>query len=327
MRNCAAPPLQIDTIRDQGQTLYRNVFVGGIYGAGLNVRTPLHQKLCTDAADQVQPLDAQGAPDPQGLIGVVGFGFSGSKLVWDEVPAALADPVNPPLRSGLTLVNCAYPGQDADDWSVSPSTTPPPWCWNVHVPSQLALAGVTAAQVQVAWISTGKRQQTSAFPQSVADLQALIAEIVKHAKTVWPNLRLLYLDTVPCNHYIDPSFGLSEPDYFESGFSVRELILQQLAGDLTLNPAPQRGPVVAPVLDQGGEFWCDGSRADSRGHSWKCPDDVRADGHHPSSAGAKKLARLLVARWRTDGVACRWLFGAPSTGTAGSPTPPMQTAG
>lgn len=326
MRNCAAPPLLIDTIGDQGQTIYRSTFVGGWYGNGLNQRTPLHQKISADAADQVQRLDVNGNPDPNGLIGLVGFGFSGSKMVWDEMPAALANPANPPLRAGLVTVNCAYPGQDADDWSVAPSATPPPWCWNVHVPAQLALAGVSPQQVQVAWISTGKRQ-AGAFPQSVSGLQALMALIAQHAKTVWPNLRLLYIDTVPCNHYIDPALGLSEPDYFESGFAVQQLIQQQLSGDPALNPAHPAYPIVAPVIDWGGKLWCDGSRADSRGHTWICPDDVRPDGHHPSIVGAQKLAALIAKRWRDDGVACRWLYGAPGTGTAGSTPPPTQTAG
>lgn len=318
-RDCAKGPIGQDTIRDLGQGVYAGIYAGGLYGGGRNAPMPGHHAALAAAADAVEPLDASGQPDPSGIVGLLGFGFSDAKLTWPSILDALAT-MAPAPRIELRPIDGAHAGYDADDWS-----NPAHAAWTKHIPAQLAAAGVTYDQVQVAWLMTGIANVTLGFPAHVADLQAKLATIARLARAAFPNLRLLYLDTVPGQHYLGAGAANYEPTYFEQGFAVQQLIAQQVGGDLTLNFNPARGIVLAPVVDWGGAFWCDATAGDSLGRAWACRD-VMPDGHHPSQFGQPKLAAWLVDRWRADGVACRWLIGAPSISAPPAP-PPTQSAG
>lgn len=316
-RDCTRGPIGIDSIGDQ-VGLYGGIYDGGYYG-GSNERFNWHTKWLHDAAEQVQRLDPAGAPSPSGIIGLVGFGFSDARMTWDDVAAQLLTRTPAP-RAGIVPVNCAHAGYDAADWS-----NPAHAGWTTHAPAELAAAGVTAQQVQVAWIMTGIQTVTQPFPAHVTALQAQVEQIARNALAAWPNLRILYLDTVPGQHY-QATPPAQEPTYFEQGFAVRLAIEQQVYGSTQLNCDPSLGPVVAPVLDWGGQLWCDGARADSRGRTWLC-SDVMADGHHPSPLGQAKLATWLLDRWYGDATAVRWLVGAPEIGGAGTSGGATQEAG
>ena len=307
-RDCRRGPIGLDTIGDQ-TFIYRGVagYEGGYYGQGSNSRTAFHNAAVHRAASLVQPLDAAGSPSITGKIGLVGFGFSDARLTMEEVLYQL--PSNMP-RPELVAVNCAKDGKDASDWADLNND-----CWVTHVPAQLAAASLTANQVQVAWIMTGVRSSVAGFPKHVDDLSDLMKLIAANARLNWPNIKLLYIDTVPSQHYqSDPNY--QEPLYFEQGFAVRKTIQAQLAGDPALCFDQSMGGDVAPVLDWGAKFWVDGTRADSRGYIWEC-DDVQNDGHHPSKIGSIQLAEWLIKRWRDDGAARVWLYGNQPEGQIG----------
>jgi len=316
MPNCSAPPIGVDTIGDQVGLYQGSGHDSGYYGGGRNVHTPEHHKAIAEAADAVMRLDAQGQPDPCGEIGLVGLGFSYSVAVFDAIKLGLGF-LSPAPRDGLVPVNCAYPGKDASNWA-----DPNDWVWTTHVPAMLTVAGVSPAQVQVAYLLTGLRDSGGVgYPQHVVNLTALLKAIAANARAVFPNLKLLYLDSVHAHHYTNAGITPDvEPTFLEQGFAVRQVILDQLAGDQQLAPS------VAPVLDWGGRLWCDGARADSRGHDWLCPTDVRPDGHHTSVIGSDKLADLVLDVWR-EAVHARWLYGAPGSETPGGGVPPTQEAG
>ncbi len=317
MSDCSAQPTGVDTIGDQvGTHLNYGIHDAGYYGGGRNQHSPVHHFLMKVAADQVTRLDAQGQPDSSGKIGLIGLGFSYAVAVFNAVMGRIANLDYQP-RSGLVPVNGALGGKDATKLA-NPADT----VWTQHVPAQLAAAGVSALQVQVAYLITGVNNSGGAgYPTHVTNLLVKLKAIVAIARLVFPNLRLLYVDSVHAHHYMDPGVTPDvEPTFMQQGFAVRQLFLDQLAGDPALDPA------IAPVIDWGGMLWCDGSRADSRGHAWLCPDHVKPDGHHTSDLGSDLLARLVVERWR-GAVHARWLFGVPNAGAPGGAVPLTKTAG
>jgi hypothetical protein len=85
-----------------------------------------------------------------------------------------------------------------------------------------------------------------------------------------------------------------EPAAYHSGFAVRWLIQDRMAGKV-------RGPWIG----WGPYLWTDGTLGRADGFTWTC-DDVRKDGTHPSPAGAAKVGRLMLQFFKTDSTAKIW---------------------
>src|SRR5205823_5438823 len=95
-----------------------------------------------------------------------------------------------------------------------------------------------------------------------------------------------------------------EPYAFESGFSVKWLVEEQLKGDAALNFDPKKGEVKAPWLSWGPYLWANGVKtADNLPYE---EADFANDGTHPSAAGQKKVAERLLAFFKTDSTAKVW---------------------
>src|SRR5438094_4970195 len=97
-----------------------------------------------------------------------------------------ADPSKNPQ---LVIVDGAQSGKDATDW-VNPSA--PTW---TTVNQRLSAAGVTPAQVQVAWLKQALKFPVNygAFPAHALTLQSDLEEIVRNLKTNYPNIKIAYL--------------------------------------------------------------------------------------------------------------------------------------
>ena len=59
----------------------------------------------------------------------------------------------------------------------------------------------------------------------------------------------------------------------------------------------------------GPYLWTDGPRGRADGLFWM-PEDVQPDGTHPSPAGARKVAYLLLNFFKTDETAKGWFLKA-----------------
>ncbi len=115
------------------------------------------------------------------------------------------------------------------------------------------------------------------------------------------NLRLAYLSSRTYGGYANSQTN-PEPYAYESGFSVRWLIQDQIKGKPALSFADGR----APLLLWGPYLWTDGlkgRRYDSL--VWK-REDCNNDGTHPSMVGRQKVAELLVEFLTTDPTAKSW---------------------
>src|SRR5450759_2476025 len=80
-------------------------------------------------------------------------------------------------------------GQTAQAWSSAGCS-----CWTT-LGDRLTSAGVTAAQVSVAWIKEADASPTSGWPTHASALEYELAAILSVAAVRFPNLRLVYLSS------------------------------------------------------------------------------------------------------------------------------------
>lgn len=282
-QNCANTSVGFTPLSDLGSGTYQG-FQGGLYPGGLNAAPGAHADAGRDIANAIEPLDPAGAPSPAGHIVLVTIGMSNTSQesgAW--VPMVNAFPNRHPR---LRVVNGAQGGQTAIIIS-----NPNAAYWT-FVTNTLAAAGHTPQQVQVIWLKEAIAGPTLAFPADAQQLQGYLDTIVGVLKVKFPNARLCFLSSRIYAGYATTSLN-PEPYAYQSGFAVKWLIADQIAGKPSLNFNAASGPVVAPWLGWSAYLWADGLTPRSDGLIWQC-SDLQGDGTHPSAAGAQKVGTLLL---------------------------------
>jgi hypothetical protein len=223
---------------------------------------------------------------------------------------ANADPEKNPR---LVLVDGAQGGMTAFRIKDPEGTNGGKQYWRV-VDERLEAAGASRAQVQAAWIKQADAGPNQGFPAYAQKLQAELKEIVQLLHTRFPDMKLVYLSSRTYAGYARTPLN-PEPYAFESGLSVKWLIEEQLKGEAKLNFDPAKGPVRAPWLSWGPYLWANGSSRRLDGFAYE-ESDFGGDGTHPSPAGQRKVAELLLKFFKTDSTARPW-FAARSADSAG----------
>lgn len=311
-------------ITDLGASTYLG-FEGGLYEHGINTPPPDHFAAGLEQLAKIQPLDGNGKPAPDGKIALLSIGMSNTTqeycaagnpatcTSWSFVGQATADgTVN---HSTLVLVNGARGGQTSDTWS-SPTAS------NYDAVRQynLAPAGLTEKQVQVAWLKTANARPTVSLPSTSADAYALVGQIgniVRAMKVRYPNLRIVYLSSRTYAGYASSTLN-PEPYAYETAFGVKWAIQAQItqlrsgsidlrAGDLDYRSG------VAPWLAWGPYLWTNGTAGRWDGLTWTTAD-VQSDGTHPSQSGQQKVGALLLNFFKTDPTSRSWFLASPASG-------------
>ncbi len=305
------PPLDDPFFRS-----YRGV-EGGLYPGRSNTRPAAHEALGLREAGRVMPLDPTGSPvwvnyigsrgmgDARGIV-LLSIGMSNTTQEFSAFQEMLARDVE--HHPSLVTVDGAQGGWSADRMVADPETY-----WS-NVSARLRTAGVTAAQVQVAWMKQADSTPRLAFPENARALQKELRTIVLSLKQRFPNLRLVYLSSRIYAGYATSTLN-PEPHAYESGFAVKWLIEDQINGDPELSVDRGR----APWMGWGPYLWAGGARARYDGLSWSCPD-LADDGTHPSLSGRIKVARMLLDFFKTDTTARPWFVLSP-VGEIASPRP------
>jgi Cu/Ag efflux protein CusF len=174
-----------------------------------------------------------------------------------------------------------------------------------EVDRRLKVAGVTREQVQVAWIKQANAGPSEGFPDYAKKLQEQLGDIVRLMQTRFPNLKIVYLSSRTFAGYATTRLN-PEPYAYESGFSVRWLIEQQLRGEGNLNYDPANGKVTAPWLSWGPYLWANGKTKRADGFFYEATDFSPKDGTHPSASGQRKCAELLLQFLKSDTTARPW---------------------
>ena len=306
-------------VNDLGRRSYNGV-VGGLYPNGTNNPSPAHLNAGINiATNQIKPLNNTGAVDlARGRIVFISVGMSNTTMEFSTfVSLANSDSAKNPQ---LVIVDGAQGGQDASRW-----TDPNAPTWST-LNSRLTSAGVTPAQVQVAWVKQALAHPSSlgVFPKHAQVLQSDLEQIARNLKTNYPNIKLAYLSSRTRAYTNDPATLNPEPFAYESAFAVRWMIADQLRGVANLNFDPNKGVVVAPWLAWASYLWADGTNPRSDAFVWLC-SDVQSDFTHPSPSGRNKVAHELLAFYKTHATATPWFLrstvsGQPPTCTASAST-------
>lgn len=297
--NFTAPDFSATPLIDLGTKTYQG-WEGGLYPHGSNTIPSEHAAAGRKLASQIQPLDADGKPDPSGKIVLASIGMSNAM---DEFGTFLrqARASSKIDNAHVVIVNAAFGGMTTCYYL---SASGPPPC-SQHTANlfdrardeRFKPAGVTERQVQVVWIlqanggpgvrgcGNNRFQPCRALcdpktPGCVNDAvntealrhEAQLGEVLRIAKVRWPNLKLAFLSSriyagnakVP----ISP-----EPFAYEYGYSVKFLIQAQLAQIETHTVDPVAGNLdynagVVPWVAWGPYLWANGAAPRSDGLAW-----------------------------------------------------------
>ena len=287
---------------------------GGLYGNGTNTPPASHLAAAKKELAKIRPLDANGKPSKDGKIVLISLGMSNTTQEFSQFKRiADADPNKSP---SVVIVDCAQGGQAAAQWAdpdkykrLDRNTgreRPSPW---VVMDERIKNADVTSAQVQLVWIKQAEMGPANLgeFPKHARVLQDNIAVILRKLKNRFPNLRIAYLSSRIYAGYAGGPLN-PEPYAYESAFSVRWLIEDQIKGKPELNYDPQKGEVHSPLLLWGPYLWGDGLKPrKSDGLVWR-REDLAGDGTHPSQSGRQKVAEMLLKFLKTDVDATNWFL-------------------
>ncbi len=265
---------------------------GGLYGGGRNEPSEALLRAAGTALKQIQPLNAGGSPDAGGRVVLVSISMSNATQEF-SVFKTLAD-ADPRKSPKLTIVDCAQGGQAMAEW-VPPEGRP----WQEAL-ARLERAGVSPAQVQVAWVKLANKAPSGSMNDHLARLEADTTALLRNARARFPNLRVVYLGSRIWAGNATGNLN-PEPYAYETAFAARHLILRQPAAKGTADAAD-------PVLLWGPYLWAEGEKGRQLDEVRYLPGDFAADGVHPSTSGREKVARQLLEFFTTHPLAKNW-FG------------------
>lgn len=264
---------------------------GGLYGNGSNTPPEAQAKAAQAQLARIQPLNAEGKPAANGTIVLVSISMSNATQEFSHFKkVADADPRKSPK---LTIVDCAQGGQAMAEWAPPDAR---PWA---EAKQRLERAGVTPAQVQVAWIKLANKSPGGSLQEHGKKLEADTLAVLHNARALFPNLRIAYLGSRTYGGYANSGLN-PEPYAYESAFPARWLIQRQVKGD------PELAESKSPLLLWGPYLWAEGTKGRKLDKLvWERSDFV-GDGVHPSDSGREKVAQLLLGFFTGDPLAKSW---------------------
>ena len=306
-------------LTDMGGQTYLG-FPGGLYQNGTNAPPADHASAGAARAAMVVPLDASGNAAASGKIVLLSIGMSNTTqefcssggltpcASWSFVGQAAADAsVN---HATLVLVNGARSGQTAATWDFPSDSN-----YDRVRDTDLANAGATERQVQVAWVKVANPGPAVSLPSASADaytLETQMGNIVRALKTRYVNLQLVYFSSRIYAGYATSTLN-PEPYAYESGLAVKWLVQAQIdqmrnggtivdarAGNLNI-------AIGAPWIAWGPYLWANGAMPRSDGLTWLAAD-LQSDGTHPSQSGQAKVGAQLLSFFKTAPTARGWFL-------------------
>ena len=287
-------------LNDLGTGPYRLGLYGGLYENGSNVMPAEHFAAGLAAASKIQPRDADGRPSPDGKVAFLAVGFGETARIMQPF-MAIASADRRVDRDRLVILNAARDGADYRFWAEPPGGVPR---FNIVANDTLAPAGVSPQQVQAAWLQIINDHTGESLGVANADayrLKTHIAETLREMKRQYPNLQIAYFSSRVYGGYAAPDGFNPEPYAFETGYSNRWVVTDQIEQARMEHPewhSDTRVGVIdyrtgiAPWVAWGPYLWANGAQARADGLAW-LRGDFEADGETLSPSGAVKGAKLL----------------------------------
>ena len=293
---------KLKPLNELGTGKYKG-YEGGLYPAGKNERPAAHEKAGLRLAAQVVPRGADGKASANGKIVLLSVGMSNTSQVSGGFQKQLADATG--INPRLVFVNGAQGGMTAQAIQNPDDEGPGTRYW-AEVDRRLKAARLTRAQVQAVWIKQADAGPSEGFPGYARKLQGELRQIVRVLAKRFPNLKLVYLSSRTFGGYARSRLN-PEPYAYESGFSVKWLIEEQLGGEAGSNVGPNRGAVKAPWLSWGPYLWANGTKKRADDFSYT-ENDFSADGTHLSASGVRKTGKLMLDFFKSDSTTRPWFL-------------------
>lgn len=306
-------------------------FAGGLYENSTDSVPTDHDAAGQTIAATIQPLDANGNPSASGKVVLTSIGMSNAADEFGQfrLTAQSDQSVN---QTTLVIANGAKGGITACYWTVAEGAPP---CgadaanqYDRVLSDVLTPLGLTEQQVEAVWIKEANGgpgvagcgsggslpcnslcdPSTSGCSNTATTTEAIryeeqLGEILRAAKTRWPNLKVAFLSSRIYAGYATDDLS-PEPYAYEYGFSVKWFVEAQVlqarngtidpvAGDLNYSNG------TAPWIAWGPYIWAAGDTPRSDGLIWcngqttaPCNGEVdyQSDGTHPNSLGQAKVA-------------------------------------
>jgi hypothetical protein len=298
--NCQQTSVGLTPITELGTGAYLGA-EGGLYPGGADSPPAAHTQAGVAIADSIRPLSQNGKPAARGGHDVLlAVGMSIARREFASFQLAAVGHKNP----RLALVNGAINGVTASRWA-----NPEDSAWNV-LSERIAHAGYTPAQVVATWLEMVNAPPQGGWPGYAQLLQADTETVLALLHARFPNLRLAYISSRSYAGYATVPDLNPEPYAYQSGFAVKWLVADQLAGESQINWDPGAGPVEAPWLEWGPYLWADGEIPRADGLTWQCAD-FNPDGTHPTRAGSNKAGDLLLRFFENDPTTMPWFARTP----------------
>jgi hypothetical protein len=283
-------------ITDLGAGSYAG-FPGGLYPGGANTPPSGHAAAALSRAGLIVPRDAGGNASPAGWIGMIAVGMSNTTHEFGAFERnADADPNR---NARVVILDTGFGGQTAT------IIADPAAAYWTTMSQRIAAMGLTPAQVQVAWLKEAEAGPPNDFPVHAQALRDTLKKVVNNLHDKFPNLAICYVSSRIYGGYSAQGGLNPEPQAYESGFSVKWLIEDQIGGDPQLNYGQLAGTVEAPLLLWGPYLWADGTNPRSDGLTWQI-GDLESDRVHPSAAGEQKVAGMLQSFFASEPSAAPW---------------------
>lgn len=273
-------------------------FPGGLYPQERNYVSGAHLRAGLQRGLRVRPLDANGKPAADGKIVLLSVGMSNTSQESSAFKQLLRSLVD--RNAALVFVNGAQGGQDARRIA-----DPNADYWNI-IDQRLQQMGLSPRQVQAVWYKEAIARPTDPFPAHALELRDLSKTVMKIIKSRYPNTMLVYPSSRIYAGYATTNLN-PEPFAYESGFSIKWLIADQIDGDPELNYRRGAGEVRAAWMQWGPYLWADGVLGRSDGLVW-LREDFANDGTHPSDIGRRKVAELMIDFFSSEPTARLWFL-------------------
>jgi hypothetical protein len=270
---------------------------GGLYGGGKNEPPAAHAAAAKKITEAIVPLGADGKPSADGKVVLISMSMSNATQEFSTFKR-IAD-ADETKSSKLTIVDCAQGGQTMAAWA-----QPEGRCWTEAM-RRLEAAGITAEQVQVIWVKLANAGPQGELNEHGKRLYDDTVKVLHLAKERFPNAKIAYLGSRIYGGYATTRLN-PEPYAYEGAFAVRWLLRDQIKGDAALNFDLAKGEVNSPLLLWGPYLWADGTTPRKSDGLIYEREDLAGDGTHPTPAGQRKVAGVILNFFKTDVNAKMW---------------------
>lgn len=301
------PPEKFDTAGLKPLTELRTgkyrEFEGGLYPGGSNKRPGDHETSGLALSKTIVPLGSDGKPQANGRIVLLSIGMSNTSQEFSAFQQVSRN--DREINPRLLLVNGAQGGMTAAAIQDPEDRGRGTQFWRT-VDERLREVGASREQVQAVWLKEADAGPNQGFPKYAQTLQAELTTIAQVLHNRFPNLKLTYVSSRIYAGYARSRLN-PEPYAYESGFSVKWLIEEQIRGEAALNFDSTKGEVRSPWLSWGPYLWANGTKGGDGALQFE-ESDFANDGTHPSPAGQRKVADALLDFFKTDTTTRGWFL-------------------